>query len=69
MLQELICLWMVDGQPKGWCNHMTILNEKFVLYNLDAHSLRGHHFYKSIVDFRAKILPVQKHRILNKDQY
>jgi len=40
-----------------------------MLYDLDAHSLRGHHFYKGIVDFRAKILSAQKHRILNKDQY
>jgi 2-polyprenyl-3-methyl-5-hydroxy-6-metoxy-1,4-benzoquinol methylase len=32
-------------------------------FNIKAHDLRGKNFYKSIVDYRKKILPIHKHRI------
>jgi len=33
------------------------------VYNFDAHALRGRHFFKGILDYRAKILPRHKWRI------
>lgn len=39
------------------------------LYDIDAYSLRGKHFYSNLVDFRAKILSSQKHRILSAEQF
>lgn len=39
------------------------------MYDIDAYSLRGKHFYSNLIDFRAKILSSQKHRILSADQF
>ena len=38
-------------------------------HDIKAHSLRGKQFYKGIVDYRAKILESQKHRILQPEQF
>ena len=48
---------------------MKILEENIKLHDIDAYSLRGKNFYNSIVDFRAKILDSQKHRILEPEQF
>ena len=48
---------------------MKILEEDIKLHDIDAYSLRGKHFYNSIVDFRTKILDSQKHRILEPEQF
>jgi 2-polyprenyl-3-methyl-5-hydroxy-6-metoxy-1,4-benzoquinol methylase len=53
----------------GGINGMKILEEDIKLHDINAYSLRGKHFYKSIVDFRAKILDSQKHRILEPEQF
>lgn len=39
------------------------------LFDINAHALRGDNFYKSILDYREKILPVQKNRIKADSQY
>ena len=39
------------------------------LFEIDAHSLRGKNFYKSIVDYRNKILPQQLSRIREDSEY
>ena len=43
---------------------MNILdNLKLKIFDINAHSLRGLNFYKSIVDYRKEIIPKHKHRI------
>jgi 2-polyprenyl-3-methyl-5-hydroxy-6-metoxy-1,4-benzoquinol methylase len=39
------------------------------IFDIDAHSLRGKNFYKSIVDYRNKILPQQLGRIKEDSEY
>ena len=39
------------------------------IFDIDAHSLRGKNFYKSIVDYRNKILPQQLRRIKEDSEY
>ena len=48
---------------------MKILKQDFVLHDINAHALRGEHFFKSILDFRSKILPANKHRIRQAQDY
>lgn len=48
---------------------MNILKEDFLIHDIDAHSLRGEHFYQSIIDFQKKILATQKHRIRKAEQF
>ena len=38
-------------------------------FNIKAHDLRGKNFYKSIVDYRKKILPIHKHRIKHLSEF
>jgi len=60
---------MAAGLPKGWINGMEILEEDINLHDIDAYSLRGKHFYNSIVNFRTNIFDSQKHRILEPEQF
>jgi len=39
------------------------------IFDIDAHSLRGDNFYKSILDYRKKILPKEKYRIKKDDDF
>ena len=39
----------------GGTNGMKILEEDINLHDIDAYSLRGKHFYNSIVNFRTNI--------------
>jgi SAM-dependent methyltransferase len=48
---------------------MKFVKEDLTLYNIRAHSLRGKEFYKGILDFRKKILPLHKHRIQKSEEY
>jgi len=49
---------------------MNILsNLKLKVFDINAHLLRGKHFYKSIVDYREKIIPKHKHRIKRDEDY
>lgn len=42
---------------------MNIFNKSLKLFDVNAHSLRGKHFYKSIIDYRNKIIPKHLHKI------
>ena len=49
---------------------MNIVNSlKLKIFDIKAHALRGNDFYKSIVDYRASILPSHRHRIKNNDDF
>ena len=48
---------------------MKILKEDIPLYDITAHSLRGHNFYKGIVEYRKKILNSQEKRIQDPDKF
>lgn len=48
---------------------MKFLNEYFKIFHIDAYLLRGEKFYNSIVSFREKILPLQKHRVLKPENF
>ena len=39
------------------------LKQQLKIFNFDAHALRGNNFFKGILDYRKKILPIHKHRI------
>ena len=45
------------------------IEEQLKLSNLRAHSLRGTEFYKGILDYRKKILPLHKSRIRARNAY
>ena len=40
-----------------------LANLKLKVFDINAHSLRGLNFYKSIVEYRREIIPQHKHRI------
>jgi len=42
---------------------------KLKVFNIKAHALRGGNFYKSIVDYRASILPSHLHRIKDNSEF
>tara|TARA_B100000686_G_scaffold344797_1_gene428163 strand:+ start:2053 stop:3045 length:993 start_codon:yes stop_codon:yes gene_type:complete len=48
---------------------MKFLKEGLTLFDINAHSLRGKEFYKEVLDFRKKILPLHKHRIQKAEEY
>ena len=48
---------------------MKFVKEDLTLYDIRAHSLRGKEFYKGVLDFRKKILPLHKHRIQKPEEY
>ena len=48
---------------------MKFVKEDLTLFDIRAHSLRGKEFYKSVLDFRKKILPLHKHRIKKPEEY
>ena len=48
---------------------MKFIKEGLTLFDINAHSLRGKEFYKGVLDFRKKILPLHKHRIQKLEEY
>ncbi len=48
---------------------MKILEDKFPTFQFKAHQLRGKNFYSNIVEYRNKILPSHRHRILTADEF
>ena len=48
---------------------MRYVQDDLKLFDFDAHSMRGCNFFKGILDYRERILPLNKHRILSGNAY